>query len=174
MNKDLLTIAMGLSEKDIKELMRLKKDGSKKLGELRRERKKLLTALKKINDQIVSYGGEDIFNMDSPATKRRGRKPGKKSTLAEKAPTSKRKKPTKANSGAKGKRLISGGLTDAVRKVLVDANDSLRAADIVDKLPGFGYKVKDVAAIRKRVSIVLATQKKNFEQVGRGLYRIVE
>lgn len=57
---------------------------------------------------------------------------------------------------------------------MLDANDSLRAADIVDKLPGFGYKVKDVAATRKRVSIVLATQKKNFEQVGRGLYRIVE
>lgn len=173
MNKNLLTIAMGLSEKDIKELMRLKKDGSKKLGELRRERKKLLTALKKINDQIVSYGGEDIFNMDSPVKKARGRKPGRKPALAE-AATPKRKKTAKSSSKGKGKRLISGGLTDAVRKVLLDANDSLRAADIVDKLPGFGYKVKDVAATRKRVSIVLATQKKNFEQVGRGLYRIVE
>ena len=173
MKKNLLTIAMGLSEKDIKELMRLKKDGSKKLVELRRERKKLLTALKKINDQIVAFGGEDIFNMDSSAPKTRGRKPGRKAAATGAAPAT-RKKSVKAKSTGKGKRLVSGGLTDAVRQVLVDAGDSRRAADIVDKLPKFGYKVKDIGAIRKRVSIVLATQKKNFEQIGRGLYRIIE
>ncbi len=173
MKKKLLSIAMGLSEKDIKELMRLKKDGSKRLEELRRERKKLLADLKKVNDTIVSLGGEDLFTMEASPRKTRGPKPGRKAALSGITST-KRNKSANAGSSRKGKRLVSGGLTDAVRKVLVDAGDSLRAADIVDKLPGFGYKVKDIAAVRKRGSIVLATQKKNFEQVGRGLYRIVE
>lgn len=152
MKKDLLSIAMGLSEKDIQKLAKLHKDGSKKLTELRRERKKLAAALAKVDRQIAA------LDVETEAPARRTRK-------------TRAAKPV-AGKGRKAKRG-GAGLTDAVREILSKSSTPMRASEIVDALPGEGVSVKDVQATRKRVSIILASQKKSFAQSGRGLYKIV-
>lgn len=166
---------MGLSEKEIMQLARLKKDGGKKLAVLRKERKKLADALARIDGQIAGLGGSPLGD-DAPAKRTRSAKkavPEKRRTR--KAAVKAASKPA-GKAASKPRRGKAGkiGLTEGVRKALSQANDPLRASDIVDALPGLGYKVKDVAATRKRVSIVLATQKNNFTQVARGLYKAVE
>ena len=192
MKKNLMSIAMGLSDKEIIELVRLKKTGGKKMVELRRERKKLLTSLARIDKKIATFGGvavEETVEEAPVKTRRgkgRGRKAAKPATKAAKATKSdkvakkaakapkapKAPKATKIKRGRKGGRRIAG-LTDAVRKVVAGATQPMRASDIVDALPGSGFKVADVSMIRKRVSIILATQKGSFKQVGRGLYQTV-
>lgn len=169
MKKNLMSIAMGLSEKELMELVRLKKDGGKKLVELRRERNKLATAIAKIDKKLAEYGegAADAGDVETaPRKTRRGRGRGRKAAKAAVKPASKTK------GAGRGKRRAAG-LTEAVRNVVANAADPVRASDIVDALPGVGFKVKDVAATRKRVSIILATQKGSFQQVGRGLYQAV-
>ena len=187
-----MSIAMGLSDKEIIELVRLKKTGGKKMVELRRERKKLLTSLARIDKKIAAFGGVAVEETVEEAPvktgrgKGRGRKTAKPATKTAKATKAgkvakkaakppkapKAPKATKIKRGRKGGRRIAG-LTDAVRKVVAGATQPMRASDIVDALPGAGFKVADVSMIRKRVSIILATQKGSFKQVERGLYQIV-
>ena len=156
MKKNLLSIAMGLSEKDIKELIRLKKNGGKKLLELRRERKKLAAALAKIDMQLAEYGEGDASA--APRKTRRKKGSGRKPA-----------KVTKKRARKNGRRAV--GLTEAVRNVVAKASKPVRASEVVDALPEAGFTVRDVAATRKRVSIILATQKGSFRQAGRGLYQ---
>ncbi len=156
MNKKLLSIAQELSEKEIQALIRLKKHGGKKLTELNRERKKLLSSLAKIEKQILDFGGD----LDSAASKRKTSSSKGRRGSAGKA---------QEKSGFDG-----SGLTEAMREVMTKANSPLRASDIVEALPENGFKVKDVMATRKRVSIILATQKKSFHQTGRGLYVLAD
>lgn len=187
MKRNLLNIAMGLSEKELKELVRLKKDGSKKLTALRRERKKLQTALDKVDSEIAMFTGESV-EPAAPKTAARGRRRAKakaapkargaKKTVkktAKIAKTAGKKAAKTAKTTARGGvKIKAGGLTNAVKQILGQSAQALRAGDIVEKLPEVGFKVKNEAALRKRVSIVLATQKKNFKQAGRGLYQIAD
>ncbi len=43
---------------------------------------------------------------------------------------------------------------------------------MVEGLPDVGVKVKNEADMKKRVSVVLASQKNYFEQVQRGVYQL--
>jgi hypothetical protein len=152
-----LAIVKELSEKDIEELIRLKKDGGKKLQELRNERRKLAAQLQKIDGQIAELGGAGDAGEAVPA------KPGARS--------GRQGKPAAGAGGKKTRR--AQGLTEAVIKVVAEAGEPLRAREIVEALPGVGFKVKSIKDARKRVSIVLSSQKNKFVKVGRGLYRSV-
>ncbi len=146
MRKNLQNIAAQLSEDDIQELIRIKKTGGKQLVALRKKRDKLAAQLEALDAEIAMIAG------DAPAAKpRRGRKP---------AVQGKKKRGARVN------------LSGAVRDVMAKSGDPMRARDIVDGLPDAGIKVRDVAAMRKRVSVVLASQTNHFEQVERGVYRL--
>lgn len=101
----------------------------------------------------------------SAAPKAKG-KPGRKPVAVKAVPAPKAKPAKKIAKGRKG------SLTGLVRKILEAASAPLKASQIVDALPAAGYKVKDVAGIRKRVSVILASGKKSFEKTGSGLYII--
>lgn len=153
MNRKLQNIAQRLSENDIHELLRLKKMGDKKVVALQKKRDKLAADLAKAEAQLAKLLG------DAPAKPRRGRKPGTKKAAAPAA-------------GRKKRKSSRVNLSAAVREVFARAGAPLRAREVVDALPDVGVKVKDVTDMRKRVSVVLASQKSYFEQVERGVYQL--
>ncbi|MDR0361667.1 MAG: hypothetical protein LBJ46_03125 [Planctomycetota bacterium] len=163
MKRKLLDIAKQLSERELEQLMQLKRDGGKKLQELRKERRKVAAELARIDRRIAQFGGEPEAETGKPV--------GAKAPSAAK----KRGRPKKAEAKPRGRRKgprRGKGLTEGVMKVLEAAAEPLRASDIVDALPGAGFKVEDVKEARKRVSIVLASKKDRIENVGRGLYKL--
>lgn len=133
-----------MSESDIQEIIRIKKVDDKRVEALRKKREKLVDQLVSLDAEITKLTGEAPA---ADAPKRRG------------APRGGRR--SKINFVAK------------IKEVFEQANEPLRARDIVDALPNVGVKVKDVAYTRKRVSVALATNK-CFEQVERGVYRLSE
>ena len=149
MKKSLKSIAAQLSESDIQELIRIKKLGDKKVVALQKKRDKLAADLARVEAELAKLSGEPVVKAG-----RRGRKPG---------PVAGKRKPRK------GRRV---NLTAAVREVFAQSSEPLRASQVVDALPGAGIKVANVSDMRKRISVVLASQKKSFEQVGRGIYRL--
>jgi hypothetical protein len=155
MKRKLATIAKELSEEDIQELIRLKKTGDKRVVALRRKRDKIAAALEKVEAELAG-----LLPDEAPA--KRGAKRGGKKRGAKPGP-----KP-----GAKRGAKRNVNFTAAVRDVLVQAGQPLRAAEVVERLPAAGIKVKDVTDMKKRVSVILASQKNSFEQVERGVYQI--
>ena len=160
MKKNLKTIASQLTEDDIQELMRLKRTGGKKAVALQKKRDKLAADLAKVEAQLAELTGDVV------AKPRRGRKPAARKTAA----PAKAKAGKKTTGARRGKRRVN--LTATVRDIITQAGSPQRARDIVDALPGMGVKVKDIADMRKRISVVLASQKNSFEQVSRGMYQI--
>jgi hypothetical protein len=156
MKRNLATIAKKLSEDDIQELIRLKKTGDKRVVALRKKRDKIAAALEKVEAELASLSGE-------AAPSRRGRKPGSKRRGA---------KPGPKPGSRRGKRNVN--FTATVREVFTQAGKPLRAAEVVELLPAAGIKVKDVTDMKKRVSVILASQKNSFEQVERGVYKLKE
>lgn len=169
MKRSLKTIASQLTEADIQELMRLKRTGGKKVVSLQKKRDKLAADLAKVEAQLAQLTGEE-----APKA-RRGRKPGSGKTAGRKPAV---RKKAAAPAAAKGKKKVAGkrggkiNLTATVRDIINQAGSPQRARDIVEALPGKGVKVKDTADMRKRISVVLASQKNSFEQVSRGMYQV--
>lgn len=157
MNRKLKNIAAKLSEADIQELIRIKKLGDKRAVTLRKKRDKLAADLAKIDAELAKITGEPAAAPAKPG--RRGRKPAAAA-------------PAKAAKGGKKKSRRRTNLTGAVRDILTKAGEPLRASQVVDALPEAGIKVADVSDMRKRISVVLASQKKTFEQVSRGMYQL--
>ena len=169
MKRKLQSIAMQLSEDEIQELMRLKKQGDKKSVALRKKRDRLAAELARLDAQLAKMGG-DVPEKE-PA--RRGRKPKAKV----KAAPARRRRPSAAKPAAKkgakpGRSSRRNNLSAAVTEIFSQAGTPLKASQVVDGLPGVGIKVKDVAAMRKRISVVLASQKKRFEPLERGVYQL--
>lgn len=150
MKRNLATIAKSLSEEDIQEVIRLKKTGDKRAVTLRKKRDKLAAALEKIEAELAAIVGDPV---PAKRGRRRGAKPGPK-------PGAKRG----------GKRRVN--FTAAVREVFAQAGTALRAAEVVERLDSVGIKVKDLTEMKKRVSVILASQKNSFEQVERGKYQL--
>lgn len=146
MRKNLAAMAKKLSEKELHELIRLKREDDKKLIGLRKKRDKIAAQLDEVKREIAEYEGS--------------LKVGR---------TKKVSRPKKAAGTGKRRRL---NLSAAVRDVFAQADAPLKAAQVVEGLPGVGMKVKDEADMKKRVSVVLASQKKYFEQVQRGVYQL--
>ena len=167
MKRKLLDMAMRLSETDIAEMLRLKQDGEKKLAELKKERRQLATQVVKLDREIAALGGAED-GATEPAGKSRGR-PKKDDDAKEAKPAATGgRRAGRSRGGAKGK----GGLSHSIKLVMGNASAPMRAREIVDQLPTVGYKVKNEVAIRKRASIILASQKNHFKQVERGLYEL--
>ncbi len=158
MKRKLATIAKSLSEEDIQELIRLKKTDDKRVVSLRKKRDKVAATLEKLDAEIAALTGGA-----APAGRgrRRGAKPGPK-------PGSKKPGP-KPGMKKRGRRV---NFTAAVRDILSKADQPLRAAEVVERLPEAGIKVKDATEMKKRVSVILASQKNSFEQVERGKYQL--
>ena len=169
MNRKLLTIAKQLSGNDLEELLRLRKMEEKKVSDLHKTRDKLVADLAKVEKQLAKL---DSGAESAPKTrKKRGRKPASEAK-AETAPARKAgKKKAGAKKGAK-KRSRRLNLSAAVREVFARAARPLKASEVVDGLPAAGIKIADVSAMRKRISVVLASQKNHFEQVERGVYQL--
>ncbi len=170
MKRKLAAIARELSEEDLQELLRIRKTGDKKVDGLRKKRDKLAADLAKAEAELAQLtGGAETRK------KRRGRKPGRPAA-AEGAARAKpgrkpgAKKAAKKGPGRGGKRRVN--FTAAVRDVFVSAGTPLRAAEVVERLAEAGAKIKDTADMKKRVSVILASQKNSFEQVDRGLYQL--
>ena len=164
MKRNLKSIAMKLTDSDIQELIRLRKQGDKKTVALRKKRDKLAAELARVDAQLAKAGVEIDAGEAQPAP--RGRKPrGRPASTAKKAATK-----TSA-SGRKGRKPRTN-LSAAVREVFARAGGPLKASQVVDGLPEAGIKVKSVPEMRKRISVVLASQKNYFEQVERGVYQL--
>lgn len=170
MRKALQSIAKKFTESDLEAILRFKRMGGEKLERLQRKREKAAASLAEIDRQIAEL-------TDGAAPKRRGRKPGAGKAKAAPAAKSAARKGGRKASAVKGgtrrgtkKRRVN--LSAAVREVFARVDSPLKASQVVDGLPDVGVKVADVAAMRKRISIVLASQKKNFESVGRGVYEL--
>lgn len=159
MKRSLKSIALQLSDSDVQELLRLRKTEGKKVVALQKKRDKLTADLAKVEQQIARLTGEAVFETAKP---KRGRKPA-----AEKAGTKVGAKTVGRK--RRGKRM---NISAAVREVFAKMDEPLRASQVVDALPDVGLPVKDVQAMRKRISVVLASQKNRFEQVDRGVYRL--
>lgn len=152
MKRKLASIAKSLTEADIQELIHLKKMGDKRVVALTRKRDRVAANLEKIEAELAELTG--VAAPGKRGRKRRtGAKPGPK-------PGTRRG----------GKRRIN--FTAVVRDVLTKAGQPLRAAEVVERLPEAGVKVKDVTDMKKRVSVIFASQKNSFQQVERGKYQI--
>lgn len=166
MKRTLKSIAMQLSEDDIQELIRFRKVGGKKVIALQKKRAKLAADLEKIDAQLARMTGE----AEAP---KRGRRPGKaKPGRPAKAKTEKAAKTPGKKAVGRPKKSRRVNLSAAVREVFSRAGTPLKAKDVVDALPEVGIKVANVADMRKRISVVLASQKNSFEQVERGVYQL--
>ena len=161
MKRKLQRIAMQLSESDIQELIRLKKMGDKKVIALQKKRDKLASDLAKVEAQLSKLMGD----VEAPKRGRPRKNAGPAKTAGGRKTGGARKKAGRA----KSKRL---NLSAAVREALSRAGTPLKAKDIVEALPDVGIKVANVSDMRKRVSVVLASQKNYFEQVERGVYQL--
>lgn len=138
---------MQLSDNDLQELIRIKKTGGKKVEALQKKRVEIAARLAAIDVEIAKLTGEDPVEQPK-AGKRRGA----------------------SRSGAeRGKVNFVGKM----REVFSQAGTPLRAREIADGLLAVGVKIKDIAKIRKRISVALATSK-CFEQVSRGVYKLKE
>ncbi len=170
MKRKLAAIAMELSEEDLQELLRLKKTGGKKADALRKKRDRLAADLAKAEAELAKLTGGE-----TPA-KRRGRKPGRPAAAAAGAEKKTRGRKAGPAKGTKKRARRGAGrrvnFTAAVRDVFVKAGTPLRAAEVVENLAASGVAVKDAADMKKRVSVILASQKNSFEQVDRGLYQL--
>lgn len=177
MKRKLQTIANQLTESDIQELIRIKKMGDKKTVALRKKRDKLAANLARIDAQLEKMTGSP--EEAKPARAKRGRKPKAAAAPAKKTATKRKKaaKPETQDAPAKrgaprGKRSAGTSLSATVRQIFADAGTPLKASQVVDSLPGAGIKVKSIPDMRKRISVVLASQKNHFQQVERGLYQL--
>lgn len=172
MKSKLLSLAKRLSDNDVKELLRLRRLEDRKSIGLRKRRDKLAAEIARIDAQLAKLGGEEEAEPEARprarkgAAKKRGRKPGVAAAAAKKTAA-----PRGRKGGKKGRRQ---NLSAAVRQVFTNAGEPLKASQVVDALPGVGVAVKDVAEMRKRISVVLASQKNHFETVERGVYRLKE
>ncbi len=167
MKRKLAAIARELSDADLQEILKYRKTGDKKVDALRKKRDRLAESLEKAEAELAKLTGDE-----APA-KRRGRKPGRPAA----AGAGKKAKQAKAGKPAAKRKPRSGSgrrvnFTAAVRDVFVKTGGSLRAAEVVEHLAEAGIKTTDVPDMKKRVSVILASQKNSFEQVDRGLYRL--
>ncbi|MCC8167070.1 MAG: hypothetical protein LIQ31_13205 [Planctomycetes bacterium] len=179
MKRQLKSIAMQLTESDIQELIRLKKQGDKKTVALRKRRDKVAAELARLDAELKKISGEE----PAAGAKTRGRprqaqtaksvKTAKAGKTAAAAKTPKKAKAAKT-AGGKKRKANRVNISAAVREVFKKANEPLRARQVVDLLGDAGVKVTDVQEMRKRVSVVLAQAKDTFEQVERGVYRLKE
>ncbi len=170
MKRKLAAIARELSEDDLQELLRLKRTDGKLVAELSRKRDKLAEELAKADAELARLTGGA-----APAKRRGRRKAAEKSAEAEAPEMKQRAKPgpkpgSKRMAKRGGRRKVN--FTAAVRDVFAKAGTPLRAAEVVGLLSDSGMKIKDPADLKKRVSVVLASQKNSFEQVERGLYKL--
>lgn len=159
MKRKLAAIAKQLSEDDIQELMRLKKMGDKRVVALQKKRDRLAASLESVDSELADLLGSETA---APKRGRRGRKPA-----AAKSPAVK-----KVAGRRRGKPARNNNLSAAVREVFGRAGAPLKAREVVEALPSVGMKVKNEADMRKRISVVLASQKNHFEQVSRGVYQL--
>ena len=168
MSNYLLRLASRLSEREIHELLRLKKDNLKKAKALRKQRAALAASLEKLDRRIAEMTGGAAAPVAGPGTPILP--PDAQAGPAK--PGSKAGKPT-AQKSRKGRRAgRMEGLTAAIRMVFANAKDqNLRAYQIVRALPEIGIKVDDFKSLRRRVSILLA-HKPYFKRVDYGLYRL--
>ncbi|MDR3077995.1 MAG: hypothetical protein LBV15_04445, partial [Planctomycetota bacterium] len=149
MENNLSRLALRLSEAEIQELLRLKKGGLKKTKALRKRRDALAARLAKLDRRIAEMTGEETVAASKPEAvaspvqagpAKRGRKPGKRPAASR-------------TSGGDGRMI---GITAAIRAALSGAKGQpLKAAQVVDAMPGIGIKVDNVAEMRQRVSILL-------------------
>ncbi len=155
MKKTLQSIASQLSEDDIQEIIRLKKAGGKRVAALQRKRNRLAAEIERIDAELAGLSD----GTGAAPRHKRGRKPGKKNTASK---TTKKKHTGRRNN-----------LSAAVRSIFQKTNKPLKASQVVDSLPKAGIHVADIADMRKRISVVLASQKNHFKQVSRGLYQLI-
>ncbi len=174
MKRKLKSIAMQLSDAEIQELIQFRKIGDKRVVALRRRRDKLADNLAKVERELARLTG----GADAAEAPRRVRRPGKRGRPAKAQdgakPEKKVKKAAKAKKapGRGGKKSPRLNLSAAVREIFAKAGAPLKASQVVDALPEAGIKVSNVADMRKRISVVLASQKNHFEQVERGVYQL--
>ncbi|MDR1533679.1 MAG: hypothetical protein LBU64_01070 [Planctomycetota bacterium] len=170
MKRNLKIIAGQLSDRDIREVIRLKKLGGKRAVELKKKRAKLAETLDKLDQRLAALAGADF----SPAPPVRRKSAGKAAKAA-------RAKPAEGeapaadqpiDSARKGRKPSPGSLASLVRKILDKSEEPLKAREIVERLPKTRVKALGVPALRKRISVLLATQNGYFEQTGRGLYKL--
>jgi hypothetical protein len=188
--ENLTSIAMRLSEDEIKQLMHLRKKGEQAAIKLRRRRDELSIELKKVEERLADITGES-----TPGAAGRRRRPGKNAAAkpgraprgGAEAPAGKSvrkpaRKPARAKAAkaariesageTRGRKLSPNGLTAAVRSILAEAGAPLNANQIIEALPGAGFKINDAQLAKKRVSVLLASQKKYFTSVARGIYTL--
>lgn len=135
---------MQLSDKELEEIIRIKKTGGKRAEALRKKREKAAAQLAAIDAQIAQLTGGE-----APAAPKAKGRPGPRA-------------------GAKRGKI---NFVAKMREVFAQAGKPLRAREIVESLPEVGVKIKDIPYTRKRVSVALATNK-CFEQVSRGIYQL--
>lgn len=155
MQNSLEKIASKLSEADIQQLLRLKKRNEVVLARLRKERASLAAKLEKLNRSIAKIAGEaptvaDASNADAePAL-------------------SKASQITPVRKSGRKPHLMT-----AIRMILAKVDrKGMNANQVVDAMPGIGFKVDDVAKERLRVGIMLSSKKKFFRRISKGMYRI--
>lgn len=186
-NMDIVMLARQIGKLPAAQMNRLLQmaKSAPKLEKLDAQRAKLLAQLEAVDRQIAEIGGEQPAK---PARKTT-RKPGRKAAAAKKAVAAPRaakgaKKAVKAVKTAKrakaagivksgrGGRRQPGGLMDSLVKVMVAEGRPMNRREIVDALPGVGYKVVKDSATLKAVSQLFLTRKDDFEKIDRGLYRL--
>lgn len=182
MPKNLRRIANRLSENDIQEIIRLKKMGDKKVIAVRKERDRVAANLAKLDAQLAKLTGERPAEAAEAPPHRRAGNPGrpkgsakgkakaKKTSMVKTKAAKAGKKITKIKRDDKKGRCIN--LSATVQEIFARAGEPLKANQIVDALPEAGIPVASVAGMRKRISVVLASQKNNFKRVKRGLYHL--
>lgn len=210
----LARIAMDLSENEIKQLLKLKKVGGKRLATLRAKRARAAAALAELDRKIdaLSAGDEgDAGSAPKRGKRGPGRKPGRKGAAkrgrkakanaadntAEKAESaakpgrrgrkaSGKAKAAKTVKAARAGKKVAGkrggnqskwartGLSAAIRDTFGGKGETLRSGDIMQRLEANGLTISNPAVIRRKVASILATQKKVYEMVERGLYRRID
>ncbi|MDR1519623.1 MAG: hypothetical protein LBU23_05695 [Planctomycetota bacterium] len=180
MKRDLKSIARDLSENEIQELFRLKKQGGRKVIALRKKREKAAAALAKLDRQIAAILGDEAGIAPTSGRQakagepRSGKRRGRRSGTAAKAAVGKTKTAAAGEKKAAGKRRYSRGLAQKVRDFLGKATEPLNSQQIVEGLVNSGVRIGDGKDLRRRVGVMLSGQGKYFEKVGRGLYKLKE
>lgn len=172
MKRSLKEIAKQLTGDDIQELMRLKEQEDKRLTDLLKKRDKLAGELAEVEEQIAGLGGS-VAGKAPAGKKKPGRRPGRKAKAVSE-PMADEEKPARGRRKGKARGRRNNNLSATVRAIFAAASGPLKASQVVEALPEAGIDVPDVSEMRKRISVVLSSQKKHFEPVERGLYQLRE
>lgn len=168
MKRKLKEIARQLTGEDIQELLRIKESEDKRVAELLKKRDRLAAELADIDEQLAGQTGGEMRGKKKP-----GRRPGRKARIAvEMDVVDAEDKPARRKGKRKGKGRRNNNLSATVRSIFAAAGGPLKASQVVEALPEAGIDVPDISEMRKRISVVLSSQKKYFEPVERGLYQL--